>query len=85
MARGKVTVAHRGVGEGGEPVPTEIIAESIVELSQGMKKMRAGKLNDKAVGILLAHATGLGQGTCLTVLQALEDLEALYLKKKEKA
>lgn len=77
----KVNVAHRGVGEGKEPVPTEIIAESIVEISQGMKRLRTGKLNDKAIGILLSHATGLGQGVCLTVLSALEDLEFQYVRK----
>lgn len=65
-------------------MPTEVIAESILEISKGMKQIRAGRLSEKALTVLLCHSTGFGAGTVRTVLQALEDLEAQYIKKKEK-
>lgn len=65
-------------------MPTEVIAESILEISKGMKQLHAGKLNEKALTVLLCHSTGFGAGTVRTVLQALDELEAQYIKKKEK-
>jgi hypothetical protein len=82
MNKSNITVAHRGVGEGGKPVPTEIIAESIVEIAQGMKRFRAGRLNDRALVILLSAETGIGRGVIETVLKAMADLEEIYLNKK---
>ena len=62
-------------------VPTEVLAQSIVEISQGVRKLRAGRLNDKALRVLLSHATGHSQTTVGQVLNALEDLEAHYIRK----
>ena len=67
--------------ESEKEVPTEILAQSIVEISQGVRKLRAGRLNDKALRILLSHTSGLSQKTVAQVLNALEDLEAHYIRK----
>jgi hypothetical protein len=83
-SRKGVQVAHARVAHGEPPIPTEVLAESIVELSQGMHKLREGRLNDKAIGLLLSHSTGLGQRECLNVLNALGELEEKYLKKAPK-
>lgn len=77
-----VSVAHRGVGEGGKPVATDLIAESIVEIARGIKAIRESRLNDKALVTLLCHDTGLGVGTVKSVLASLETLEHTYLKRK---
>lgn len=64
------------------PLATEIIAESVLKISQGIKKIQAGRLNSKALDILVAHASGLGQREVRLVLDALESLEEKYLRKK---
>jgi len=65
-----------------EKIPTEIMAESIVEISVAMKRISKGDLNEKALVILIAHATKLPQYEVENVLHALEDLEKLYLKRR---
>ncbi len=80
--KSSVRVAHRGVGEGGEPIPTEIIAEDICTIAEGMRAIRKGRLNEKALIVLLCHDTDLGVGTIKTVLASLDGLEDTYLKKK---
>jgi hypothetical protein len=65
-------------------IPTEILAESILELSEGIKKVRAGRLNDRALFILLRDATGVGINEIESIVDALENLDRRYLKPKEK-
>lgn len=67
-------------------VPTEVLAQSIVEIAAGMKKMRAGRLNDKALVLLIQNACGytpsITQREVRAVLDAIESLEATYIRKK---
>lgn len=63
------------------PIATEIIASSIREISQGVKKIRAGSLNDKALILLLSKSSGVAQYECERVLNSLESLESTYLRK----
>jgi len=74
-------------------VPTEILADAIVAISQGVRKLRAGRLNDKALCMLIAHAApGVGprgykpvsQKEVRAVLDGIDSLEATYLKKPAK-
>jgi hypothetical protein len=88
-----VKVAQR---EGKDPVPTEVIAEAIIAISEGVKKLRAGKLNDKALVLLIQHAAPTVPGkrgyskaplsakTIKAVLDGMEGLQEQYLKKKPK-
>lgn len=70
-------------------VPIEVLAESIVSMSQGIKKLRAGKLNDRALYLLIQGAAPypIANGKPLTIAQikavfaGIESLEATYLKK----
>lgn len=76
-------------------VPVEVIAESIKAISEGIKKLRAGPLNDKALVLLIQHAApGLKRGysqikigttEIRAVLEGIDSLEATYLKKKQAA
>lgn len=82
---GKVTVRQNPEKE----VPTEVLAESIKAISDGMKKIRNGLLNDKAILVLLQHniptdANGkrMSLSDIKDVLNGLESLSATYLKKK---
>ena len=63
-------------------IPTEILAESIVAISDGFRKLRSGRLNDKTLLLLVSHASGVAQREIKAVFEAIESLERLYLKKK---
>ncbi len=74
-----------------EDVPTEVLADSIVSIAQSMKKLRAGRLTDKALFLLIQHAApkpshGVGgqvtQAHIRAVFEGIESLEATFLKKQ---
>ena len=56
------------------------IANAVVHVAKAMKELEAGKLNEKAITVLLAHSTGLSEATIKKVLTGLSDLEKMYLK-----
>lgn len=72
-------------------VPTEVLADAIVTIAQGVKKLRAGRLNDDALCMLIAYATPavgktypkkqVGKREVRAVLAGIEALERTYLKK----
>lgn len=59
----------------------EVIAEDIAKIAEGVRKLRAGRLNDRALIILLANSTGLGHATITLVLDGLATLDKKFLKK----
>lgn len=61
--------------------PTEIIAEELVKISEGIRKIRTGQLNEKAIVVLLQSSTQLPQNTIKLVLNGLENLKADYIQK----
>lgn len=63
-----------------EPLPTEIIAQSIKDISDGVKKIRAGRLNDKALVFLIHKSCGVSQDSIRLVLNAMNHLEREFLK-----
>lgn len=77
-----------------KPMPVEVLAESIKAISDGVRKLRSGPLNDKALLLLIqsaAPAVGgkygsqkIGMTDIRVVLEGMESLEATYLKKKPK-
>lgn len=77
----------------GKEVPIEIIADAIEAMSKGIKALRAGRLNDRALYLLIQDAApsiGARHGSkkpvsvreIKAVLEGLESLEATYLKNK---
>ena len=60
----------------------EVIADDIARIAEGVRKLRAGRLNDRALLLLLSHASGVGQTTCKLVFDALATLDKKYLKPK---
>ena len=64
-----------------KPVKVEVLAQAIVDLGNASKRLAASSLNRKAVVVLLAHQTGLGQGVVKTVLEGISELEATYLRR----
>lgn len=72
-------------------VTVEILASSIVAISEGIKKLRAGKLTDDALILLIQHAapakrvggyakSPISAAEVRRVLAGLEDLSKTYVK-----
>lgn len=59
----------------------EILAESIIQVSEAAKALLSSKLTEKALLLLLSHSSGLGQRECKKVLDAAANLH-MYVKKK---
>ncbi len=59
----------------------EEIASNIAMLSRQVTALLTGRLNRKAILILLANSTRMTQGQVDTVLDAISNLEKTYLKK----
>ena len=66
--------------------PTEIIASSIVAISEGIKKLRAGRLNDRALHLLIQHAAPrkISLEDIRSVMAGLDNLASYHLKSKTK-
>lgn len=68
-----------------DEVPTEIIASALVSISEGVAKLRSGRLNEKALLLLIQHACPSQDrpsiSTIRTVLDAVESLRSEYVKK----
>jgi hypothetical protein len=85
-----VDAALKVVQQAGEDeVPVEVIAQNIKAISEGIKRLRAGRLNDTALVLLIQHAAPspgshqqrVSVGQVRAVLGGLAALEATYLKK----
>jgi hypothetical protein len=68
-----------------KPESTEILAEAIIRIGDGFKKLEANNLNKKAIIVLLQDATKLSKGTIETVLDALPRLAGWYCRKEVKS
>lgn len=63
-----------------ETAPTEIIADAIVGLAEAVRKLRSGRLNDKAIIVLLSNQSGMGQREIKHLLDHIEYLPHAFLK-----
>lgn len=64
-----------------KPIPTEIIADNIVHISQAMKKIDEGRLSRRAIILLIKdQAPSCAIGAIEEVLRALRDLERIYVR-----
>lgn len=71
------------------PVAVRVLAESIVAISEGVRRLRAGPLNDKCLRLLIQHAAArddkgrkIPDFIIRDVLDGIESLEKTYLRKK---
>jgi hypothetical protein len=60
------------------PVAKEVLAQAIIDISAAMKKLSAGKLNRRAIVVLVAHDTHQYQNSVERVLDSLEHLKQNY-------
>ena len=61
-------------------VPFEVMAQSISDISKFAQAVKKSRLNEKAILVLVQHATDVSQNTIKAVIDALADLERKYLK-----
>ena len=63
-------------------VPVEVLASSIVAISDGVKKLRGGRITDRALFILIQDACpgDIGIREIKTVLDAIGDLKRKYVR-----
>jgi hypothetical protein len=62
------------------PIPFDVMADAIVKLSQLGEAMRSTRLERKVVLLLLHDMTGINIGVIGVILDAIPQLEKLYLK-----
>lgn len=69
--------------EPGNEVPTELIAHCILVIAEGVRKLRSGRLNDRALHLLIQHAApeSVSIRDIKAVFAGIEALEATYLRK----
>lgn len=62
------------------PETLELIAEAILNVSDAVKKIRAGRLTERALVLLIQDLSGVNQTNIMKVLKACEGLAAAYTK-----
>lgn len=71
-----------------DEVPTEVLATAVLSISEGIKRLRAGRLNDRALVLLIQNAAPThnyrkpSQGEVEAVLAGMEQLEAAFIRKR---
>ena len=63
------------------PETTEILAEAIIKISDGMTALLDSGLNEQGVVVLLKARTGLSQRDIMAVLNGLKQLKGYYCRK----
>lgn len=66
------------------PEPLELIAKSIIEISDAFKKIETGPLKRKTIVLLLRDVTGLPQRDINAILDAAPKLKDYYVKELKK-
>ncbi len=64
------------------PIPTEIIADAIIKISDAVTKMKSTRLTERAILLLIKDSISgnIGLGDIKTVLNAAQDLSKNYIK-----
>lgn len=65
------------------PEPLNVIAESIIEVSEAFKRVQSSNLTERAIVLLLQDMTGLSQRDIKSVLEAAPKLSHYYTKKQK--
>lgn len=80
MAKAKIKVIQNQ----DKPIPTEVMAENIRSISEGLRRVLSGQLNEKAIVLLISWSSQVSQAQVKKVLEAMAQLESTYLKKDKR-
>jgi hypothetical protein len=64
----------------GEMPATELIAQAIIDIAEGMRRLESSRLSRKALLVLISHQSKVPQRDINIVLNNLLDLERDWLK-----
>lgn len=64
-----------------EPIPVEIIAQSIVRIDESMKKIVASGLKRETLVLLLSSHSGVAKAHVRSVLDSMDKLRSAYTTK----
>lgn len=64
-----------------EEIPHEVMAEAIIEISRGMRKLMNSRLRREAIVVLIKDKSGVNKSVIEIVLNNLEQLEAMWIKR----
>lgn len=67
-----------------EPIAEAILAESIKRIGDAVTRLDKAGLSERAIVLLVQHASGASKTATQNVLYGLRNLEKLYLKPKAK-
>lgn len=62
----------------------DAMADAIDAIDEGMKRIRSGKMNERAILLLLADASGLNKSEVLKVLEAMDGLKFRFRRRNAK-
>lgn len=65
-------------------IAAEQIAKAVEDIAQAVRRLRSGRLNDRAITLLISNASKQPQYIVDAVLGGMESLERLFLKKEVK-
>lgn len=70
----------------GAVVGAELIAEAVIDIAEGMKRLRSGRLTDRAIEVLVKEASpgGVTMTQVRNVLTGLERLQREFVKPEKK-
>ena len=71
------------VQEEGQEIPAEIIAQSIVKIAKSMEAIGKTRLTRKAIVVLIHDQSKVSKRTIELVLNNLEAMEQVWLKKPQ--
>lgn len=65
-----------------DPIPAEVIAQSIVDIAKGMKALNATRLSRRAIVTLIHEHSKIARRDIEIVLNNMDSLEETWLKKR---
>ncbi len=65
------------------PIAAELLAQSIVEIAEGMRRVNASRLSRSALVTLIADRSRVARRQIEAVLNNLDELERIWLKPKK--
>jgi hypothetical protein len=66
-------------------VPVEVLATAITEIAQGIRKLRNGRMNDRALFLLVQHSSPgpkMSLAEIKSVFDGIDALERTYIQKR---
>jgi len=58
----------------------EVLASGIQQIAESVERLRSGRLKEKALLVLISHASGQSQATVRAVLDGMQSIRQQFLK-----